>query len=463
MLQAILFGMLDILALVIAIFLVAKGKVGIVAGALLALSLSFTPHALASLVYSEPGSVNPMVVYDTLPFLRKWHTVLGALPVLMLLYAGVTSANRQALQSPAAIAYVISIVILSLSYFSRETALTAEFASIMASFFVGLMMFLAFVSHRQQTDRDVTALRYFVWIAALSVAVSVLEIALTKVRAATIYAVADPENTILSAYRASGLFNNPNWQGNWCALLILCCAWCIQQNREKQWAYLGIVLGVLGIYLTGSRGAFAAAGGALLVFLVLSARHYFRSSIAIALTTVVSAIVVDLFGVVANALLPTWPFAQNMFGLHYRWFSQTISLLLAVIGSLFHVTLVDIASPASESAIGRISSAEGSDNGLAPIAALGSFAAYSLVPIVLVLLWALLWVWRSPNRRQLLPLTMGAVAFAILLPMQLRAFSVFPIWVFEAATIAVVLAIGFRGHLEAGPAARLVKATTAKL
>ncbi|MFN3721014.1 MAG: hypothetical protein ACK4UW_19130 [Rhizobium rhizophilum] len=283
----------------------------------------------------------------------------------------------------------------------------------------------------------------FCALTALSVAVSIYEI--SNARAWAVYSRADG----LVVYRASGLQFNPNLFGAWLGFVFLLL---LRANAHAgviyaKWCIYPLI--GIGLFMSGSRGAVVLLGISAVITVLIhrsailrSVRPYLAVGLGFAIAFGSSLIVhegplkalslrwLDLPLVVMNVLLPTDVFLASS-----RLLAQLAGVpadSLASAGSISEAENFEIAMS------GRFSGAL-RDNGF--LAALDNGGLLAAAGVAWLFGGLAILIYKASRRVpidlsvQMLPL----FAYILLWSLQARAFQVYPIWLYVALAVVILL------------------------
>ncbi len=431
-----------------------RASIDPVIGTLLIASTVFIAHAFVMLIHGVTLRPSPDVVYSAVPELRNAHRIIGFVPIT---YLSITLARQTVFKISDINIYVVipilCAVILIISYFLNFYFINnininlQDFGSMIIFFLCILLFYLA--SKRINMDKIANTYIYFLFLSGLCLVVCILELALSHVGAATNYEILLPEYRLITAYRASGIFYNPNWASNWAALFGAISILVFQRGHRSKSPIWGVILSVTIIVLTGSRGGFITLAVTSAMLLLMDPVSNLKKNIKMAATIIASFISPLLLIGILSALYPHGRFNERFYGLFYRWVYDSWRLLDYGTRLLYFKFFggnmsADDVSPAAQSVIGRLQG-EGSDNAFLlfsyPGGALGLLA---LIIIVLAGLVALVKVvlasYSGKDPRRLSGPVFTVFLAVILLALQMRAFSVFPIWIFAAACFGFIFA-----------------------
>jgi hypothetical protein len=253
--------------------------------------------------------------------------------------------------------------------------------------------------------------------------------------------------------RASSLLFDPNLFGMWCAGVAVFAGRFLGRPGDRWWSLAALVAAGAGLLFSGSRSALILYLAMVAVLLVHHLRHHglrrLTGAFSPAALTLGSLLSVGGLALLLGRLLPTEPRVVSNAGLILV--ERLLSLPLDLGGYLFtRLGLLEPAQPETAQPGGGYDptemSVEGRFEGNVPdnayLAALDAAGPLGLAA-VLALLLALAFlayrrVWSRPEADAGYVLAAGAGC--ALSGMFLRTFTVFPLWVFVAFGLALVLA-----------------------
>lgn len=446
---------LDATILFIATFVSVKYIRDPLLGLILLSSCVFIAHSTVNLIYGISGQPNASVVYQSVPILQTGHKALSLLILTYILINFLVILPRVDFFN---LRILLGIIILAAAMhaialiYSIQPEYDISFQDI-----IGQMLFLSLLAPlycmRMTVDKVHYARAYFYFLAicALSVGVGVLEIALLRVQAATNYEQLGEHYRLIVAYRASGIFMNPNWAANWAAFFTAVSILVYQYGMVRAPALVGIALSVVIIFLSGSRGGMLTLLVASLILLAPGLQVPARRNLSVLLVATGTFFVANVTAFVANSVSPEGPISTRLYGLYFRWIIETQSIGTYAF-QLLSFKLTGLAPPsatlstaAEHSIIGRLDGI-GADNGFLSfyssggplgVAAIGIVFALCIAAIIRTVVISR----RDSKAKRLISIAISGTLFVAILAMQLRAFSVFPLWIFASTILATVLSI----------------------
>jgi hypothetical protein len=378
----------------------------------------------------------------------------------------------QAQQAPWLVVVACLVLVVAGAAWKAHTDLTLpSIQDVVSMLTLPAVAFLLTVAWREDGGRLPSLLPTVVALTTVVVGGALLELAISQPYSTN----ALPDGRILE--RASSTLFNPNVLGMWCAGVAAFASYCWTRRGEgRRWAAALLLLAGFGLLLSGSRSGLLLYLMVWIVAVVVVDPPERRSALSPLALFLGSGLVAGSFSAALERVVSAPPPLRELAVLFDRMVSLPVDLAnyaLSLLGTSLPWKSIlseenppaDIEenppadaqgaggttpSPESEifatSAVGRF----GEDNAYLDILRdagwLGLVGWIGVLVAVAWLLWRHLWSHRDPAAAH----SFAAVVGFVISGMFLRTYQVFPVWVFLAAVLAIVVIEASSNELKAG-------------